>query len=155
MTFIEPTKENLRAHLEKLTPDQEPSWGTLTPQHMIEHLINSLRMSRGADHYEVRTPDEKLGDMQAFLFSEKPMPQGIKSKSMPSEGLAELQYPDLEGAKEAFLNEWDLYLDSYRKEPEKQAPHPIFGVLGKEGWDQVHRKHFTHHFLQFGLVGEE
>lgn len=154
MPFLEPTRQNLEEKLRQLTSEHEAQWGMLTPQHMLEHLIGSLKMSRGAVQVGVQIPEEQVDKMQRFLFSDQPMPQGVKSANMP-EGLPELQFSDLETAKAEFLKEWDRFVEAYEAEPEKNEAHPVFGELGKEGWYQVHRKHFTHHFQQFGLLEVE
>lgn len=152
MEFMEPTKTRIRELLKELTNETEPRWGLMTPQHMVEHLTMTVRNATGDMHFEQVTPDEKLPKLQQFLFSDQPMPRGHKVPHLPEDDLPELQEADLDTAKEKFLESWDAFVDIYEKNPGKEALHPVFGTLGKTGWYQVHRKHFTHHFQQFGLL---
>ncbi len=152
-SFVQPEKSHIKAYLDRLTPELEPRWGQLRPSHLVEHLIRSVEISRGAVAQEVQVPEKKLEEMRSFLYSDEPFPQGVKSVNMP-EGLPELQYENIEDAKEALMEEWDRFVAHYREHPDDTAIHPVFGELGKEGWEQVHRKHFTHHFQQFGLLEE-
>ncbi|MFB6258711.1 MAG: DUF1569 domain-containing protein [Flavobacteriales bacterium] len=154
MAFIPLEKSELKEKLSRLDPDQSPQWGSMGPQGMVEHLVRSLRISQGAEKQSIKIPGEKLEEMRTFLFSEHPMPKGVKSATMVDEE-GEFWYADLEAAKEAFFQEWERFEEAYAQEPGKKEVHPVFGELDKEGWEQVHRKHFTHHFQQFGLIPEE
>ena len=150
MAFIALDKNELRDTVSRLDPERSPEWGEMDPQSMLEHLVRSLRISRGEEEQQVQLPPEKVEEMQNFLFSDKPMPKEVKSKTMANAD-ASYWFADLEDAKEAFLEEWDRFQEAYSKDPGKKEAHPMFGELDREGWEQVHRKHFTHHFQQFGL----
>ncbi len=152
MRFIEPSKTRIREALDKLTSETEAQWGMMTPQHMVEHLTMTLRNASGELPLEQATPDEKLPKLQQFLYSEDPMPKEQKVPFMPKEELPERREPDLETAKEKLLEAWEAFEEHFEKAPEKRTVHPVFGPLDREGWYQVHRKHFTHHFDQFGLL---
>ncbi|MFB6257857.1 MAG: DUF1569 domain-containing protein [Flavobacteriales bacterium] len=154
MAFISLDKKVFEDHLSRLRPEDRPQWGSMGPQQMLEHLVRSLRISQGVEKQSLRIPVEKLEEMQNFLFSEKPMPREVKSATMVDEDAA-YWYEDLEAAKKAFLEEWDRFCTRYDKDPEKREVHPVFGELDRKGWEQVHRKHFTHHLQQFGLLDEE
>lgn len=153
MAFIELEEDALRAPLSRLTSEHSPQWGGMKPQQMVEHLIRSLRISQGTEKQTLKIPEEKLGEMRTFLFSEKPMPKEVKSATMLDEE-GSYWYSDLEEAKEVFLKEWERFKEVYEQNPEKTENHPVFGELDRKGWEQVHRKHFTHHFQQFGLIEE-
>ncbi len=154
MKFIEPTKEAIATPLDHLTPESEPEWGLMTAQHMVEHLTQSLMNALGEVHFEQVTPEEKLPKLQQFLFSDQPMPKGHKVPYLPENNLLSLHHPDLETAKKALLEKWEEFERTFSENPDKKTLHPVFGMLDREGWYQVHRKHFTHHYEQFGLVGK-
>ena len=40
-------KADVISKLKSLKVDQQPEWGIMTPQHMVEHLIVSTKMSNG------------------------------------------------------------------------------------------------------------
>ena len=63
--------------LENLDEKKSASWGKMTPQRMIEHLSDCIYMSCGIGNHELLIPEEKIKGMQAFLISDKEMPQNI------------------------------------------------------------------------------
>ena len=150
MTFIQLDRESLKGYLSRLSSDERPNWGAMSPQGMLEHLIRALRIARGEEKWKVEVSKERQEHMRAFLWTDEPFPNGVNSVTVdPDEAF---WYPDLEAAKEAFFEEWDAFQSAYDKDPDRTEIHPVFGELGREGWEQVHRKHFTHHFQQFGLL---
>jgi oxepin-CoA hydrolase/3-oxo-5,6-dehydrosuberyl-CoA semialdehyde dehydrogenase len=152
MAFIQLDRSSLESYLSRLTADRTPEWGTMSPQFMIEHLIRALRIGRGEEKWEVEVPSERLEKMRDFLYTDRPFPQGVNSVTVQAS--EDLWYDDLDKAKEAFLEEWDEFQKAFEEEPDKMETHPVFGELDRQGWEQVHRKHFTHHFQQFGLLDE-
>ena len=63
-----------------------------------------------------------------------------------------LRFKNLDQAKEKLIETLKEYLIYYRENPLVEHYHPRFGMLNKEMMELFHRKHFTHHFEQFGLV---
>ena len=63
-----------------------------------------------------------------------------------------LRHKNLDMAKEALLNSLKEFQIYYRENPHAQHYHTKFGMLNKEMWELFQRKHFTHHFEQFGLI---
>jgi len=47
------------------------------------------------------------------------------------------------------LKKFSIY---YKENPEAEHMNFVFGKLNKEMWELMHKKHFTHHFEQFGLI---
>lgn len=142
------------AHLErllaKLQIEQQPVFGQMTPQHMVEHLSFLLVVSRGKKPLPQVTPEDKLLGYLAFLQSEKPLPENFKAPFI--EGLPKLYYPDLDTAKNKLFIELNNFYDYYTEYPVAKNMHPVFGPLDKNQWELFHNKHFTHHFRQFALI---
>ncbi|MEX2349598.1 MAG: phenylacetic acid degradation bifunctional protein PaaZ, partial [Flavobacteriaceae bacterium] len=46
-TFVEITSESIPFYLSKLSENTKPKWGTMTPQHMVEHLEFTYRIASG------------------------------------------------------------------------------------------------------------
>lgn len=151
MVFIYPQTDFFRI-TEKLTPDTSPLWGTMTAQHMLEHLLLVLKVGTGKIIGTVVTPEDKIPRAKAFLMSEKPMPQDYKAPFLPQDGLVPLEYSDFEMAKSKLAEEIIFFYEFYEKNPDAIFPHPVFGMCNAEEWDMMQRKHFTHHFAQFGLL---
>ena len=143
-------KETLAQRLQGLNLNTEAKFGILTPQHMVEHLILTLKMSAGRIPIPEFVPTEKqLAGKQALLFTDIPFPQGIKAPGLP-DTLLDLRFPDLEIAKAELLKSWDAYQLLFQENPTKQTPPPRFGLLNFEEWERFHAKHMDHHLSQFG-----
>jgi oxepin-CoA hydrolase/3-oxo-5,6-dehydrosuberyl-CoA semialdehyde dehydrogenase len=144
------TKETLLQRLDQLNSESKAKFGILTPQHMVEHLTITLKLSAGRIPIPEFEPNEKqLARKQALLFSDIPFPQGIKAPGLP-DTLLELRYPDLETAKSALVAGWDTYQLLFQENPTLQTLHPGFGLLNYEEWELFHAKHIDHHLGQFG-----
>lgn len=134
-----------------LTPEQKPLWGKMTAQHMVEHLIWTLQVSSGKLTFECVSPLERLPALKRFLLSDKPMPQ-LFINPVIGETLVDLNYGSLNEAKEKLTEEILNYRNYFLDNPNSKPVHMIFGELAKEEWNMLHKKHFTLHFLQFGLT---
>ncbi len=144
------TKETLLERLQHLTPQSEAKFGLMTPQHMVEHLVLTLKMSTGRIPIPEIVPNEKqLAGKQALLFTDIPFPQGIKAPGLP-DTLLDLRFADLTAAKAELIKSWEAYQLLFQENPTKQTPHPRFGLLNFEEWERFHAKHLEHHLSQFG-----
>jgi hypothetical protein len=145
------TREILQERLALLTPAADARFGSMTAQHMLEHLILTLKLSSGRIPMEDFVPNEKqLAQKQALLYTDIPFPQGIKVPGIP-DTLMELRFPDLATAKTALLASWDAYQALFQQEPSKTTIHPRFGPLNHDDWEKFHAKHMDHHLGQFGV----
>ena len=136
--------------LENLDEKKSASWGKMTPQSMIEHLSDCIYMSCGIGNHELLIPEEKIKGMQAFLISDKEMPQNIQVPFAKEN--TPLRNTDIEIAIDEFTMAWVDFEEMYSEDQKKTALHPYYGNLNYEQWLLLHSKHFTHHFTQFGLM---
>ncbi|MEY3564131.1 MAG: hypothetical protein RJA23_301 [Bacteroidota bacterium] len=144
------TTETLLQRLQNLSLQSEAKFGILTPQHMVEHLTITVKLSAGRIPIPVFEPNEKqLARKQALLFTDIPFPQGVKAPGLP-DTLLELRYPDLETAKAELIKSYEAYHLLFQENPTKHTPHPGFGLLNYEEWELFHAKHIDHHLGQFG-----
>ncbi|NRA11755.1 MAG: hypothetical protein HRT57_07360 [Crocinitomicaceae bacterium] len=151
MSFLEPTLENFQKHVSKLKHDQEPLWGTMSAQRMVEHLSEwiDLAMGNGGDH-KLAIPEDKIEKAQAFLFSEYPLPKNFKAKFLPFD--TDHRNDRLRSAITEFEAKWADFEAFYTKNPNFKSMHPSFGELDHKHLLALHSKHMTHHFQQFDLV---
>lgn len=147
--FIE---EEVPVLLEGLSQDQQPLWGKMTAQHMVEHISEIFLMS-ATPHHEipVMVPQERLEKAIAWLESDKQFRPNTVAPILPSEPLP-LTFSNLEEAKQKFLSALDKYTVAWRAQPAMTVDHPAFGPLSRKQWEQFHMKHVHHHFRQFGLL---
>ena len=63
--FKEITEDYIKTAFAKLNSDTKPQWGTMTAQHMVEHLEMSYRIASGEKQdFDVATPEESLDRSQ-------------------------------------------------------------------------------------------
>jgi len=123
----------------------------MSPQHMAEHLILAVQMSNGKLKLECFNPPEKIPSLKRFLMSSRPMPK-LFVNPIIGEDLRPLKYSSLEEAMRKLKNEIDDYELYFENNPDVKPVNATFGELNKEEWDVFHKKHFTHHLSQFGLL---
>ena len=142
--------EAMLAQLSTLQPQTSPSWGQMSPQRMVEHLADALYMSMGQGAYQLEVPEERIERMQAWLASDKPMAKDVQvSFATPT---TPLRNDELETAIDEFTDAYLSFLEHYEENENATALHPFYGQLNYAQWQQLHTKHFAHHFEQFGLI---
>jgi oxepin-CoA hydrolase / 3-oxo-5,6-dehydrosuberyl-CoA semialdehyde dehydrogenase len=149
MKYISPDLITLLHHLDQLNADMKPLWGTMTPQQMVEHLTDGIKLAYGQISLPVETPEDKIEKMQGFLMSDKPFPREFKASFVPEH--IDVRHEELELAIDEFVLEWIEYENYYLENPGATHPHPYYGQLTVEMWDQLQSKHITHHLTQFGI----
>ncbi|MBZ0327022.1 MAG: phenylacetic acid degradation bifunctional protein PaaZ [Altibacter sp.] len=151
--FTEMTSEKIEACLQKLTEKSKPQWGTMTAQHMVEHLEYTYRISAGQiQDFEITTPEKYLDKVQATLYNYEPMPREYDFPLAEKAKMTELKHPNLETAKQKMLEARTEYLQFYKENPDAITKNAVFGNLGKFDCYLLERKHLNHHFSQFGLL---
>ncbi len=139
--------------IDRLQADQKPLFGSMQAQHMVEHLVLTLRFSNGKQPQQRHYSPEKEQRMRAFvLHTDQALPVGFKSPVLPAEGLPPLVYPDLAAAVKAFKTELQDFEAYFRQYPDEKPVNPTMGELDYEEWVRFHSKHVAHHFKQFELL---
>jgi len=132
------------ARLRSLTPDRERRWGTMTPQRMICHV---------SDHLRVAVGDTAAKFTGSFLSALLLRWIGAHTPVKPRGGLRQ-------AAPEYLLSkptDWESDMSACEKlivrvgAREAHALHPSFGLLTPEEWGIVCWKHLDLHFRQFGI----
>jgi hypothetical protein len=134
-----------------LSSESKPGWGKMSSQHMVEHLIFTVRISNGKLTVGCLIPQERWPTMKNFLMSERPLPKNFVNPVIGVD-LAPLEFQNIEEAKINLANEYSNFNKYFHKNPQATILNPTFGELNKTEWVQFHRKHFTHHFEQFNLL---
>ncbi len=140
--------------LSNLTESSERTFGEMTPQLMVEHIEEVVRNGMGQLKPEnfPALPEEKLEKLQDWLYTEDEIQPGAKYPLLQEDETMQPKYKNLDQAKEKLLEAVKEYNVHYRENPSAETYHPRFGMLNKEMSELFQRKHFTHHFKQFGLV---
>ena len=136
--------------LSKLTVDQKPLWGKMTPQHMVEHLFKTYQVSISEIKLDIFSDERKISVLKKLFLGKRPLPKEFINPAIGPD-LLPLEFPDLETAileLKKILLRYDIF---FSKNPQIKTAHPVFGYLTKEEWDIFHQKHIEHHFTQFGI----
>jgi len=151
--FVEMTSEKIKECLNKLSIDSMPKWGTLTPQHMLEHLELSYRIASGEiQDFEIATPEKYIEKVQETLYNYESMPQGFDFPLSKKGVLEKLNHENLQVAKLKLIEAREAYLAFFKEYPKVTTKNVVFGDLEKFDWYLLERKHLNHHFKQFGLL---
>jgi hypothetical protein len=114
-------KAMLLQRLQNLSLKSKAKFGQMTPQHMVEHLILTMKISTGRIPIPEIVPNEKqMAQKQALLFTDIAFPQGVKAPGLP-DGLLDLHFPNLETAKEELIKNWDAYYLLFQENPTKKT----------------------------------
>lgn len=150
--FGELSEAYVSEKLDGLKADSEAKWGILKPQHMVEHLGASLRMVMKEIEVPLVIPEEKVEKYQEWLYSYKEMPKDFQHPALKKGALEDLRFASLEEAKKALLKTLAAYRIFFKDRTHGASIHPLYGNLNRYEWELMARKHFHHHFKQFGLI---
>nr|MCH9660984.1 phenylacetic acid degradation bifunctional protein PaaZ [Bacteroidota bacterium] len=151
--FTEMTTHKIHDCLSRLTENSKPNWGSMTPQHMIEHLEYTYRIASGEiQDFDIATPEKILEKVHATLYNYNKMPKEYDFPLADRSKITELKHLDLANAKEKLLEARDEYLQYFKENPNATTNNVVFGVLNKFEWYLMERKHLNHHFEQFNLI---
>ena len=112
----------------KLTEETKPLWGKMTPQHMLEHLEYSTRISSGEmQDFEIATPEKILEKVHATLYNYEKMPRNFGAPERLEKALEQLRHDNLETAKQKLLEAFDNYVAFFKAHPEATLKNIVFG----------------------------
>ncbi|MBB6682524.1 phenylacetic acid degradation bifunctional protein PaaZ [Aequorivita sp. 609] len=151
--FVEMTEEKIQELVNKITENDKPKWGIMTPQHMLEHLEESYKVLGGQiQDFEIVTPEKIVEKVRNSLYNYEKFPQNSQFPTMKKGELEDLKHPDLATAKEKFFEAREQYTAFFKENPDAVLKNMVFGELNKYESYLLERKHLNHHFEQFGLI---
>jgi oxepin-CoA hydrolase/3-oxo-5,6-dehydrosuberyl-CoA semialdehyde dehydrogenase len=148
-TFL---KDEVLELLQNLQPNTIPSFGLMTPQHMIEHLTWITKSS-------IKNYGEPEGELTKGQLSFKRfINNGAVFKHRPSDktkaDLPTLKYGSLEEAIKQIPIAIERFYNYGDAHPDTLIYNPMMGQLSFEEIEIFHYQHFRYHFWQFGLIEE-
>lgn len=147
--FIQDNLEAILFHLNQIDAETKPEWGTMTAQKMIEHLSDSVLIGLGKVNMSCPFEGDKLLRSRDFLLGNNQMPREFKAHFVDDN--APLRNVEFELAVDEFIEHWCDFEEYCEDHPDAKHIHPVFGELSLNEWRWMHRKHITHHLLQFGV----
>lgn len=154
MTVSTNKKEFLTAQLTSffaaLKADTEPSFGLMTPQHMVEHLIVTLKTTMKRYGEPENPPTKGQEGFKRFIA------KGAVFKHRPSDktkaDLPELKYATLEEAVAKIPEAVERFYSHFEANPAYKAYTPFTGELDFAELELFHYQHFRYHLWQFGVL---
>ncbi len=144
-------KEEFPAILDILKANDQPIWGQMSAQHMVEHLSGVILISNGRFEAPAMYEEEKLKRNYSYIIEGKNrLKRNTKAPILPAEPLP-LRFASLAEAKEKLLQTLDSFFAYYNANPEAKQMHPAFGMLNFEEWTYFHTIHAQYHLDQFSL----
>ncbi len=136
------------ARIDRLTPETQRRWGTMSVVSMMQHIADALRRTS--------RPDTGLPDMRTWYLHGPgkllmlylvPWPKGIRA---PKGILIESQ-ESFDASRETLLTALHGFLDYIEANPKAGTRHPYFGRLSARQLRRFQWKHIDHHLRQFGV----
>lgn len=143
--------QEISSRLKNLTEQSQAKFGIMTPQHMVEHLILTVKLSYGRIKIPEFEPNEKqLMQKQALIYSDILFPKGVRAPGI-GDHLLDLRFENLLSAKNELFKSINDYHNFFSENSAELTTHPRFGKLTYDEWERFHHKHFSHHFEQFEI----
>jgi hydroxymethylglutaryl-CoA reductase len=140
------------AMIDAVKGDEPANWGLMNVHQMLEHLLFPLNFAITENPIILVTPEEKLPRQREFLVSKYGMPKNFKTPFLPADKTVPLIKQDVQESKQLLKETINEFLSVINKQDFTTKLHPVFGQLDKQGWLRFQYKHFSHHFMQFGLL---
>lgn len=138
----------VKSRLDRVGPESERQWGTMSAAQMLAHCALGFEMAAG----ELRPPRAFAGRIlgpiiRPLVFrDDAPIKRNsptIESMKMRGEYDLEVERQRLRGLIDRFAAAGAARCTSH--------PHPFFGRLTGEQWGIMMYKHVDHHLRQFGV----
>lgn len=131
--------------IDKLNPDEKPSFGKMNAHQMLCHCADQIRLSLGtfkAEEYGALKPKEVF----ALANAGKTVPAAKGLDQAKGEGTKPTTFKNDIKILKQHITEFSNLEDNF-----KFGKHPYFGDLTKEKWASLTVYHLDHHLKQFNV----
>ena len=133
--------------LKELKPDHKRSFGLMSPQHMVEHLIWVTKSS--VKDYGPAPEELSEGQKKFMMFVKKGARLYHRPSDKTKDDLKPVRLPDLDTAKGVIP---DAISRLYDYDRSHTFYNPMMGVLSFDEMELFHYMHFKYHLQhQYGL----
>lgn len=135
----------LRARLERLTPESTAQWGRMSAAQMVAHLCDAFRMAAGELRCESKRLPIRYFPLKQLIVYVLPFP-----KNVPTAPELLSRRP---GDWAADMRELQAIMDRVAAAGPGgcTAEHPAFGRLSGRAWGVLAYRHTDHHLRQFSV----
>jgi hypothetical protein len=139
--------ERLVARINTLTPASQAQWGTMNVAQMLAHCQVPLRIALGDMKPASTLLNRLVGRMLKGMILRRPEfrknSPTFKEAVIADERSFEQEHANLLGLVRRLAEGGTAAITT--------DPHPFFGKLTPEEWDNLQSKHLDHHLRQFGV----
>ncbi|MBA2250402.1 MAG: DUF1569 domain-containing protein [Chitinophagaceae bacterium] len=141
------TSNEIVSRINRLEAATKPLWGKMTVAQMIKHSQAPLLVAFG----DMKLKQSLIGVLFGKMAKKKLIAGDGFTKGLPTakEFIVKDQ-PDFEMEKQKLISLVQRF-QSNGPSGLTQLPHPFFGKLTDDEWDQLEVKHLDHHLNQFGV----
>ena len=130
--------------INRVGPNSVRQWGTMTPQQMLAHLVESMRMATGELPTKPKKTPLRWFPIKQIAIYVAPIPVGLPKALELLPGNS----PEIVKSQQELTR---LLTDFGRVARSGPLPkHPAFGRLGSHPWGVLLWRHLDHHLRQFG-----
>lgn len=141
-------RKELIERLDRLSPDATPTWGRMSVEQMLSHLVQTGELPF-VSSVEDRSNFMSRTFIKPMMLYFLPMPKEVKTSAemdQQQEGRKPLGFDaDRASVVDGINKLATLPLDH------QCLPHPFFGKMSVKHWGAIAHKHIDHHLRQFGV----
>ena len=136
--------QSILERIDRVGPNSVRQWGTMTPEQMLAHLVESMRMATGELPTKPKKTPLRFFPLKQLAIYVAPVPRFLPTA-------LEL-LPEKSPAIDQSKKELHRLLAEFSDDATRPLPrHPAFGRLGSHPWGVLMLRHLDHHLRQFGV----
>ena len=144
----EECRAELIGRLDGLTPDAKATWGRMTVEKMLSHLVQS-----GELPFVSSVPDRSSlmsrAVVKPLVLYVLPIPKEVKTSAEMDQQLKGRKPLGFDSDKATLIQSIDRVGMLAKDNP--CLPHPFFGKMSATQWGRIGYKHIDQHLRQFGV----
>jgi hypothetical protein len=144
--FDATSRQQLLDRVARLRPDSARRWGRMTPNEMMCHLEDSVRVATGEAPAKSRPSFMSNPVLRTLIIHYVPWPKG-RAKTVPE--MQATQPSEFEADRQR-LQAW-LSKAGERGAAARWATHPAFGKMSGRDYGVLIYRHVDYHLRQFGV----
>ncbi|MBV9492887.1 MAG: DUF1569 domain-containing protein [Acidobacteria bacterium] len=138
-------RKRMLERIASVDPSAHGRWGKMTPDQMLAHLVESLKMAVGEIAPKPRKAPMRFFPLKQLIVYVMPFPKGVPTAKELLSGDAS----STAKSKAELQRLCDVFA---KRRGERVWPdHPAFGRLSERAWGVLCYRHFDHHLRQFGF----
>jgi Protein of unknown function (DUF1569) len=135
----------IRDRVQRLGPECERRWGTMSAQQMVCHLTESLKMALGELRVDAKRLPIRYPPLKQLVVYVAPFPKNAPTAPELMITATPLPWGDDVATLLTLVDRFTA-----RAASTEWPEHPAFGRLSRRAWGVLVYRHMDHHLRQFG-----